>query len=63
MEKEELFKLFKIMIDREQEAYETYKGLAEKFNDDNLKKMFEDMANDELRHIEQIMEQYNILRE
>jgi rubrerythrin len=63
MEKEELFKLFKIIIDREQEAYEMYKGLAQKFNDENLKKMFEDMANDELRHIEQIMEQYNILRE
>lgn len=63
MEKEELSKIFKILVDKEQETYEIYKGLAEKFNDEKLKKLFEDIANDELRHKEQIMNQYNILRE
>jgi rubrerythrin len=62
MERKELFEIFKVAVDNEHEAYETYKNIAEKVDDENLKKIFEDMANDELRHKEQIMEQYNILK-
>jgi rubrerythrin len=62
MEKKELFEIFKVAVDKEHEAYELYKGIAEKVDDENLKKIFEGIANDELRHKEQIMEQYNILR-
>jgi rubrerythrin len=62
MERNDLFEIFKLAVDKEHEAYETYKGIAEKVDDENLKKIFEDIANDELRHKEQIMEQYNILK-
>ncbi len=40
MEKEEFFEIFKIAVDKEHETYETYKGIAEKVNDENLKKIF-----------------------
>jgi rubrerythrin len=62
MKREELFEIFKVAVDNEQEAYETYKNIAENVDDENLKKIFEDMSKDELRHKEQIMEQYNALR-
>ncbi|TNF56724.1 hypothetical protein EP227_00415 [bacterium] len=63
MERKDLFEIFKFAVDREHEAYETYKGIAEKVDDEDLKKIFEEIANDELRHKELIMEQYNNLRE
>jgi rubrerythrin len=62
MDNEKLFEMFKEAVDKEHEAYETYKDIAENVDDDNLKKIFKDMADDELRHKEQIMEQYNILK-
>jgi len=62
MDSEKLFKLFKESVDKEHQAYETYKEIAENVEDENLKKIFEDMANDELKHKEQIMKQYSILK-
>lgn len=62
MKKEELFEIFKVAVDKEHEAYESYKNIAENVDDENLKKIFEDMSKDELRHKEQIIEQYNALR-
>ena len=62
MDNEKLFEMFKEVVDKEHEAYETYKDIAENVDDENLKKIFEDMAKDELKHKKQIMEQYNILK-
>jgi len=62
MDNEKLFEMFKKSVDKEHEAYETYKDIAANVDDENLKKIFKDMANDELRHKEQIVEQYNILK-
>ena len=62
MDSEKLFELFKESVDKEHQAYETYKEIAENVEDDNLKKIFEDIAKDELKHKEQIMEQYSILK-
>ena len=63
MDSEKLFELFKESVDKEHEAFNTYKEIAENVDDEDLKKIFEDMANDELKHKEQIMEQYNILKD
>ena len=62
MDNEKLFELFKESVDKEHQAYETYKEIAKNVEDENVKKIFEDIAKDELKHKEQIMEQYSILK-
>jgi len=62
VDNEKLFEMFKIAVEKEHEAYETYNDISGKVDDENLKKIFEDTAKDELKHKEQIMEQYNIIK-
>jgi len=59
----ELFKKFKLAIEREYEAYELYKGIAEESSDKKMKKMFEEIAGDELEHRNKIMALYKKMKE
>lgn len=52
MEQTELTKLFEMAIGREIEAYNYYKTVAERVQDDHMKEIFEDLAREEKGHEE-----------
>lgn len=62
MDKEKLYEAFKIAMEGEEEAYELYKELSEKTNDIDLKKLFEEFANDESKHLRELKERYESMR-
>lgn len=62
MDKEALFKAFKIAIDREEEAAEFYTDLAKRNIDPELKKLFGEFAEQELIHFQKLKDQYRIMR-
>jgi len=62
-EEKEIFEKFKFAIEKEYEAYELYKGIAEESSDKKMKKMFEEIAGDELEHREKIMALYKKMKE
>ncbi len=62
MEKEELFRKFKVAIESEYEAYQLYKDIAEKSGDSELRVIFQRLAKEEWEHREIIMKRYSILR-
>jgi len=59
----EIFKKFKFAIEKEYEAYELYMGIAEESSDKKMKKMFEEIAGDELEHRKKIMALYKKMKE
>ncbi|MDP2157983.1 MAG: ferritin family protein [Nitrospirota bacterium] len=59
----EMFKKFKFAIEKEYEAYELYKGIAEESSDKKMKMMFEEIASDELEHRRKIMAMYKKMKE
>ncbi len=62
MEKEELFRKFKVAIESEYEAYQLYKDIAENSGDSELRVIFQRLAKEEWEHREIIMKRYSILR-
>jgi rubrerythrin len=63
MMNKDLFEKFKYAIEREYEAYEFYKSIAEESKDPVIKKIFRKMSNDELAHHEKIMGLYKNAKE
>ncbi len=63
MEREELFKKFKVAVENEYEAYQMYKGIAEECGDPELSIIFDRLAREEWQHREIIMKRYSILKE
>ncbi|MFH1874092.1 MAG: ferritin family protein [Pseudomonadota bacterium] len=52
MDKLELEKIFSIAINREIESHEFYKDVAAKAQNPNVKKVFEELASEEMGHME-----------
>lgn len=63
MSKDELFRMFKVAIERERESYELYKNIAESSESAELKVVFERLAKEEQKHRDTIEKRYKILRE
>lgn len=62
MDKESLFKAFKIAIEREYEAKKFYADIAEKVNDKELKELFKTFAAEETRHFEKLQSLYGAMK-
>lgn len=58
-----LFKAFKIAMEKEDEAIKFYSDLASKIEDEELKELFADFADEEARHFERLSELYKAERE
>ncbi len=63
MDKDELFRKFKLAIDSEYEAYQLYTEIAEKSGDTELGVIFRRLASEEWNHREVIIARYNILKD
>lgn len=58
MDRDALFDAFKIAIDKEYEAREFYKDLAEKTDDGELKELFERFSEEEHKHFTKLKSLY-----
>jgi len=54
MDKAEMEKIFSVAIGREAKAYEFYRDVAAKMTNDEVKKVFQQLADEELGHREQL---------
>ncbi|MEW6002251.1 MAG: ferritin family protein [Nitrospirota bacterium] len=63
IDREKLFDVFKIAIDKEHEAYEFYMNAAANTSNPDVKKLFEEFARVELSHEQKLIDKYRKLRE
>ena len=63
IDRENLFDVFKIAIDKENEAYQFYLKAAENTSNPDVKKLFEEFAKVELSHEQKLKDKYRELRE
>ena len=63
LDKENLFAVFKIAIDKEREAYEFYLNAAAKTSHPDVKKLFNEFAKVERLHEQKLEEKYREIRE
>jgi rubrerythrin len=57
-----LFELFKVAIEREQEAQQLYADMALNCEDDELRLVIETLGDSERSHEELLLERYKLLR-
>lgn len=62
MERIDLFKTFKIAIEKEEEAHLFYLNMAKQIEDVELKKIILDFADHEYRHMETLTELYSRMK-
>jgi len=63
MDRDMLFEAFKIAIDKESEAVEFYKGLSEDSDEQELKTLFSEFAEEEEKHLSKLKELYMKMKE
>lgn len=63
MDRESLFRAFKIAIDREYEAKKFYTDIAEQVDEKELKELFKSFAAEETKHFEKLQSIYKAMKE